>query len=170
MQDELSQAIKQELIRRICQESIPRILKCITHLSEEQLTWRPNNHTNSVANLILHLNGNVRQWLLASLLNIPHKRQRNQEFLPKTTTTQKELQGLLKKLNQDIINASLQLNQNYLESTFSIQGFQENGISIVMHVIEHFSYHTGQITYITKQLQDLDTAYYSGFDLNQQNQ
>lgn len=170
MQDELSQAIKQELIRRICQESIPRILKCITHLSEEQLTWRPNNHTNSVANLILHLNGNVRQWLLASLLNIPHKRQRNQEFLPKTTTTQKELQGLLKKLNQDIINASLQLNQNYLESTFSIQGFQENGISIVIHVIEHFSYHTGQITYITKQLQDLDTAYYSGFDLNQQNQ
>lgn len=170
MQDQLSQAIKQELIRRICEESIPRILKCITHLSEEQLTWRPNNHTNSVANLILHLNGNVRQWLLASLLNIPHKRHRDQEFLPKTTTTQKELQGLLKELNQDIRNASLQLNQNYLESTFSIQGFQENGISIVIHVIEHFSYHTGQITYITKQLQNLDTAYYSGFDLNQQNQ
>ena len=170
MQDQLSQAIKQELIRRICEESIPRILKCITHLSEEQLTWRPNNHTNSVANLILHLNGNVRQWLLASLLNIPHKRHRDQEFLPKTTTTQKELQGLLKELNQDIRIASLQLNQNYLESTFSIQGFQENGISIVIHVIEHFSYHTGQITYITKQLQNLDTAYYSGFDLNQQNQ
>lgn len=170
MQDQLSQAIKQELIRRICEESIPRILKCITHLSEEQLTWRPNNHTNSVANLILHLNGNVRQWFLASLLNIPHKRHRDQEFLPKTTTTQKELQGLLKELNQDIRNASLQLNQNYLESTFSIQGFQENGISIVIHVIEHFSYHTGQITYITKQLQNLDTAYYSGFDLNQQNQ
>lgn len=170
MQDQLSQAIKQELIRRICEENIPRILKCITNLSEEQLTWRPNNHTNSVANLILHLNGNVRQWLLASLLNIPHKRHRDQEFLPKTTTTQKELQGLLKELNQDIRNASLQLNQNYLESTFSIQGFQENGISIVIHVIEHFSYHTGQITYITKQLQNLDTAYYSGFDLNQQNQ
>lgn len=170
MQDQLSQTIKQELIRRICEESIPRILKCITHLSEGQLTWRPNNHTNSVANLILHLNGNVRQWLLASLLNIPHKRHRDQEFLPKTTTTQKELQGLLKELNQDIRKASLQLNQNYLESTFSIQGFQENGISIVIHVIEHFSYHTGQITYITKQLQDMDTAYYSGFDLNQQNQ
>lgn len=170
MQDQLSQTIKQELIRRICEESIPRILKCLTHLSEEQLTWRPNNHTNSVANLILHLNGNVRQWLLASLLNIPHKRHRDQEFLPKTTTTQKELQGLLKELNQDIKKASLQLNQNYLESTFSIQGFQEKGISIVIHVMEHFSYHTGQITYITKQLQDLDTAYYSGFDLNQQNQ
>ena len=170
MQDQLSQTIKQELIRRICEESIPRILKCLTHLSEEQLTWRPNNHTNSVANLILHLNGNVRQWLLASLLNIPHKRQRDQEFLPKTTTTQKELELLLQELNQDIRKAALQLNQNYLESTFSIQGFKENGISIVIHVIEHFSYHTGQITYITKQLQNLDTAYYSGFDLNQQNQ
>lgn len=170
MQDQLSQTIKQELIRRICEESIPRILKCLTHLSEEQLTWRPNNHTNSVANLILHLNGNVRQWLLASLLNIPHKRQRDQEFLPKTTTTQKELELLLQELNQDIRKAALQLNQNYLESTFSIQGFKENGISIVMHVMEHFSYHTGQITYITKQLQNLDTAYYSGFDLNQQNQ
>mgnify|MGYP000864755052 CR=1 FL=1 len=170
MQDQLSQAIKQELIRRICEESIPRILKCITHLSEEQLTWRPNNHTNSVANLILHLNGNVRQWLLASLLNIPHKRQRDQEFLPKTISSQKELELLLQELNQDIRKAALQLNQNYLESTFSIQGFKEKGISIVMHVMEHFSYHTGQITYITKQLQDLDTDYYSGFDLNQQNQ
>lgn len=170
MQDQISQAIKQELIRRICEESIPRILKCLTLLTEQQLTWRPNNHTNSVANLILHLNGNVRQWLLASLRNKPYKRQRDQEFLPKTTSTQKELQELLQVLNQDIQKASLQLNQNYLETNFSIQGFQEKGISIVIHVIEHFSYHTGQITYITKQLQDMDTAYYSGFDLNQQNQ
>jgi uncharacterized damage-inducible protein DinB len=49
---------------------------------------------------------------------------------------------------------------------YEVQGFQENGVSILIHVTEHFSYHVGQITHITKLLNNLDTGYYADVDLN----
>jgi uncharacterized damage-inducible protein DinB len=50
-----------------------------------------------------------------------------------------------------------------------VQGFEVTGFSVVVHVIEHFSYHTGQITTLTKFLTNKDTGYYAGIDLNKQN-
>ena len=50
-----------------------------------------------------------------------------------------------------------------------VQCYRETLFSIIVHVIEHFSYHLGQITYITKMLLDIDTKYYEGDDLNQVN-
>jgi uncharacterized damage-inducible protein DinB len=52
------------------------------------------------------------------------------------------------------------LAQADLERTYNVQVYQESGLTIVVHVVEHFSYHVGQITLHTKLMRDLDTRYY----------
>ena len=57
------------------------------------------------------------------------------------------------------------LSTKDLTRSWNVQGFQESGLAIVLHVVEHFSYHVGQITLHTKLLKDVDTGYYAGQDL-----
>lgn len=162
--------IREEVILRICDESIQRILKCLSKLTEDQIQYRSNNNTNAVNNLILHLEGNVRQWLIASLKEEPFERNRPEEFNPQNQLNTEELTQVLLNLEKDVRNACEDLTVSYLLAQFSIQGFTESGYSICSHVVEHFSYHTGQITLITKQLTDQDMAYYGSLNLNIQNQ
>ncbi len=162
--------IREEVILRICDESIPRILKCLNKLTEDQIQYNSNNNTNAVNNLILHLEGNVRQWLIASLNGQPFERSRPEEFNRQNQLNTQELTRLLINLEKDVRNACEELTVSYLLTKFSIQGFTETGFSICVHVVEHFSYHTGQITLITKQLTDQDMAYYGNLNLNIQNQ
>lgn len=161
--------IREEVIIRICDESIPRILKCLNKLTEEEIHFNNNKHTNAVNNLILHLNGNVRQWLIASLTETPFQRNRPEEFNPENKLNTEGLIQVLNNLDKDVRKACEELTVSYLLRNFSIQGFTETGYSICSHVVEHFSYHTGQITLITKQLADQDMGYYTGLNLNIQN-
>ena len=162
--------IREEVILRICEESIPRILKCLNKLTEDQIQHNSNNNTNAVNNLILHLEGNVRQWLIASLKGEPFERNRPEEFNRQNQLNTEELTQVLINLDKDVRNACEELTVSYLLAKFNIQGFTETGYSICAHVVEHFSYHTGQITLITKQLTDQDMAYYGNLNLNIQNQ
>src|SRR6187431_723775 len=59
---------------------MPRLTQCVKQLSEEDLWWRPNEASNSVGNLILHLVGNMRQWIVGGLGGIPTHRDRDSEF------------------------------------------------------------------------------------------
>ena len=129
--------------RRICKESIPRIQKCIEDLEEEELWWRPNESSNSVANLILHLNGNVRQWLFSGLLGEKDERKRAHEFVAFREKNSMELSAILIKLTSELIQKLPLFNDVDLKEEMTIQGIKENGVSILMHVVEHFSYHTG---------------------------
>src|ERR1700688_2069784 len=52
--------------RKLLEEYWPRLRVSVESLTDEQMWWRPNQASNSAGNLILHLNGNVRQWLLAA--------------------------------------------------------------------------------------------------------
>ena len=58
----------------------PRLKACVEAMTVEQIWWRPNEASNSIGNLILHLNGNVRQWLVASFNRDQDKRDRPAEF------------------------------------------------------------------------------------------
>ena len=59
---------------------LPRIISCLERLSPEQIWWRPNEASNSVGNLVLHLTGNVRQWIISGLGGAADIRQRDLEF------------------------------------------------------------------------------------------
>src|SRR5579863_295374 len=66
--------------QKLLRQSWPRLRACVESLTDEQVWWRPNEASNSVGNLILHLNGNVRQWLLTSFNAAQDDRIRSTEF------------------------------------------------------------------------------------------
>ena len=155
-----------EIRKRLFEESIPRIFKCLDNLTEEE-TWRkPNSNSNSVGNLILHLNGNVRQWIISGLCGQPDTRERSKEFSDHATLDKSGLKALLLKLQEDVEAIIPTIKHEDLQNKFLVQGFEETGLSIIIHVIEHFSYHTGQIVYYTKFLKDIDTGFYEGLNLD----
>jgi len=163
----INKLIVQEIETRIIECGIHRIIKCLNQLSEDQLYYRPNKNSNSINNQILHLNGNVRQWLISTMSNAKDERKRPLEFDPLYRKSKKELIHLLVTLESDIRAIFIDIEKVDLEATQAVQCYVESNLSILVHVIEHFSYHVGQITYITKMLLDIDTGYYAGQSLNE---
>ncbi len=158
--------IKYETRRRLVDEGIFRIERCLEKLNEDQVWYRPNGQSNSIGNLILHLDGNVRQWLISSFRHLEDKRDRPTEFDLNSRNTKAELAQIISALRESILETIAVLEEQQLSQTYSVQGFQEKGLSIIIHVIEHFSYHVGQISYVTKMLLDIDLGYYAGIELD----
>ena len=155
-----------ELEFRLIESGIHRIIKCLEKLSEEQIQYRPNSNSNSINNQILHLDGNVRQWLIATFTNTTDTRERDTEFDSKNQKGRIDLIEIMRKLEVDVRSVFPLINEADLTEIKKVQCYSETQFSIIVHVIEHFSYHLGQITYITKMLLDIDTGYYLGDELN----
>lgn len=156
-----------EIRRRLIGESQERILKCLDLLSEEEIWYRPNENSNSVGNLVLHLCGNVTQWLFTTMGEDLDQRQRQEEFDERGPIARVILKEKIRSLmyRADQILTNLDIEQ--LTRIYGVQGYKENGIAILIHITEHFSYHVGQITYYVKARKNLDVGYYAGQDLNQ---
>lgn len=154
-----------EVHRRLFDESFVRVRSCLARLDESQIWQRPNAQSNSIGNLVLHLCGNARQWILAGLLGQPDLRQRAAEFAEKGPLPTVELLRILDTLEADVRAGLASLTAADLLQSYAVQTFEENGVAILIHVVEHFSYHVGQITYQTKALLNIDTGYYAGLDL-----
>lgn len=156
--------LQKESVRRLA-ESHERIVKCLGMLTDEQIWKRPNGNVVSVGNLVLHLCGNVGQWVIATLGRSPDLRDRDAEF---DATGPVAREQLLLGLESTVAEASkviMGLNERELEHPWKVQGYVESGVGILVHVVEHFSYHTGQISLHTKLLLDTDLGYYAGQDL-----
>ncbi len=163
--EEINQLLIREVRRRLMEEGTVRIKQCLSELTTDEVWFRPNQHSNSVGNLVLHLCGNVRQWVVSGLGGRQDTRQRSAEFdergpLP-THTLLARLDTVMQEVNEVLDN----LPPDVLTKPVVIQGFQETGLSVLVHVVEHFSYHVGQITYFVKWRKNLDTGYYDGMDL-----
>lgn len=129
-------------------------------VEEGQIWFRQNDQVNSIGNLILHLNGNARQWILSGLLGQDDHRIRFKEFIPDQNINKKQLLEMLDVLVDDLEKALQTGNIDRLLEIRKVQVYEESGVSILVHVIEHFSYHTGQITLLTKQMTNRQTGYY----------
>lgn len=152
--------------QRLFEESIPRLLRCLDMLSEDQIWWRPNARSNSAGNLVLHLEGNARQWILSGLCGQPDTRKRAAEFEARGAYKRAALKTRLLQLQDELDKALQQVAPEDLEAVRDVQIYRESGLSILIHVIEHFAYHTGQVAYITKMLTDRDTGFYAGQQLD----
>jgi uncharacterized damage-inducible protein DinB len=155
-------ALIQEVLLRLYDESLPRIIKCLGQLSENQIWWRPNESSNSIGNLVLHLCGNVSQWIGSGLGGFPDSRTRQSEFDQREGITKEELTHLLISTMEQIKPVITNLPAEELLRNRAVQTFEESGLTILIHVTEHFSYHTGQIAYITKMLTDNPLDFYEG--------
>ncbi len=157
----------EEVKRRLFEEGIPRIQKCLHELSEEEVWQRPNEQSNSVGNLILHLCGNVRQWIIAGLGHTTDVRQRQTEFDERGPISKAILLEKLAILETDVRATLINISAEDLVKYHKVQAFEETGVSILVHVTEHFSYHVGQITYFVKAIKNMDLGYYADMDLEQ---
>ncbi len=138
---------------------LPRISRCLHLLTEREIWWRPDRASNSVGNLVLHLAGNVRQWILSGLGGAPDIRQREKEFREVERIPRRALLSLLRKTVIETARVLEKLSPGDLSRTYSIQGFRVTGLEAVDDVAKHFAYHCGQIIYITKLKQGKDLAF-----------
>ena len=142
----------------------PRLRHCVESLSDEQAWWRPNGATNSIGNIILHLDGNVRQWLIAPFTGADDERDRPAEFGQRDQIARSVL---LARLGATITEASkvlMTMSEADLMRTFKIQGYTITGLAAVYQVVEHFGMHYGQVVYVTKQLRGQDLGFYRELD------
>jgi len=168
MENKAIQAFTESLIFRLG-EKTGMITKCLHQLSEEELWQRPNKASNSVGNLLLHLCGNIRQYMISGLGKQDDIRERDLEFnisggYSKAALFEK-LDGVLEE-TKAVVNA---LDNEAWLSEYQVQGFKLSGIGIALHVVEHYAYHTGQIAFWTKLLKAEDLGFYEGMDLNTKN-
>lgn len=139
-------------------------------LTEEDIWKRPNESLNSVGNLILHLCGNITQYVISSLGESEDDRDRDLEF---STTSGYTKAALLEKLTETVELAKRVVNDASIEQLVrkrEVQGFYFSGLGVVLHAVEHYSYHTGQIAFWTKQLKNTDLGFYDGINLNIKNE
>lgn len=154
---------------RVFDESYKRIYKCLDLIKDEHLWISPQSNIPSVGCLILHLAGNARQWILSGIGGIPDNRVRSDEFKAHPNIRKSELVFLLENLKVNLKRVLNEIPDQKLGLHLKIQGFDVTIYSAIIHVLEHFSYHTGQITTLTKLFTNVETGYYSGLNLDQKN-
>ena len=140
--------------------SLPRIERCLEKLSDDEIWWRPNEGSNSIGNLLLHLSGNVRQWIVGGVGGRPDTRVRQEEFDERRKWPRAEL---LKRLKETLAEADAALaafEPSQLLESRHIQGNDVTALEAIYHVVEHFSMHTGQIILLTKALKSGDLRFY----------
>jgi uncharacterized damage-inducible protein DinB len=158
-----SEALAAELPRYAAakiRQNLTQIERCARCLSAEQVWHRTSEHTNSIGNLVLHLAGNVRQWVVAGLGRESFARDRASEFAARGDMCVAELSAKLEQAVDDVLVTLARLDAAGLAAEYTIQGYNVSGVVVVCHVVEHFSWHTGQIVYMTKVLTGADLTLY----------
>ena len=141
-----------ELAARYLWEYREKIELALGVLSDQQIWWRPNERSNSIGNLVLHLEGNLSLWVLAGLGKESYERDRAGEFQAAGGIGREHLVSHLSRLVSRAREVIAGLGEEDLQRDVEIQGYEVDGRGALMHAVEHMSYHTGQIVWIAKQL------------------
>jgi hypothetical protein len=130
--------------------ALARIKHCLGQLTDEQIWWRSDPSLNSIGNLILHLCGNVRQWIVAGLGGAVDGRNRPAEFSERGPIPK---DGLVRKLEAVVDEARSVLARQtarQLAEARRIQGFDVTGLAAIFDSIPHFRGHTQEIVHMTR--------------------
>jgi len=139
---------------------VPRIEKCLGMLTPEQVWARGGENENAIGNLVLHLCGNMNQWIGTGLAGRPDTRQRDKEFAARGDVSPKELSDKLAATIADVTSIIRSFPQARLMEKTTIQNYNVTLVEVIVHVLEHFAQHTGQIIFGTKLLTGQDLGYY----------
>jgi len=150
------------------EEFLVKIRRAVDALSDDQIWWRPNEESNSIGNLLLHLSGNARQWIIAGIGGAADLRNRNLEFSQREQIDKSTLLDLLSRTLAEVDDALADLEDEIrreesdapMQRICTPQGFDQTVLDALCHVVQHFSYHTGQIVYIAKLMVVGSVAFY----------
>ncbi|MGH9972060.1 MAG: DinB family protein [Pyrinomonadaceae bacterium] len=156
----IARAFVQQARELLKDQYLPRLERCLEKLTDEQIWWRPNEDSNSIGNLLLHLSGNARQWIVSGLGGEIDNRVRQREFDERASIPRAELRTLLKGTLKEVDAVLASFDLTRLLEQRQIQGTSVTALAAIFHVTEHFSMHTGQIILLTKQLTASDLHFY----------
>jgi uncharacterized damage-inducible protein DinB len=137
-----------------------RIRTCLEKLSDEQVWGRGTENENAIGNLVLHLCGNVRQWIGCGVRGGPDIRVRDAEFAARGDLETALLQDRLAETVREAAETIRALPVGRLGERVTIQSYRVTLLEAIYHVVEHFAQHTGQIIFATKQLTGEDLGFY----------
>jgi len=154
--DEVTQQVLKEAVCAL-QQCVEKIRHCLAQLSAEQVWWRPEPSMNSIGNLVLHLTGNLRQWVVAGLGGEPDIRDRPAEFSQRVAISGDALLESLVRVVDDSARILSKLSAAEMSRTRRIQGFDVTGWAALFDTVPHFKGHTQEITSLTRM--QLGSAY-----------
>ncbi|MFN0108993.1 MAG: DinB family protein [Blastocatellia bacterium] len=130
---------------------LPKIEHCLAQLTDEDVWTRANEASNSIGNLILHLSGNVQQWIVGGVGNLPYHRDREHEFGERSGFTRADLLARLKEMLAKADQVLAEVDPSSLLERKEIQGCDVTVMEAILRIVQHFALHTGQIMLLTKQ-------------------
>jgi uncharacterized damage-inducible protein DinB len=147
---DVSRAFLDKSRNLLVSDYLPKLECCLDRLTDNDIWWRPNEASNSIGNLILHLSGNVTMWIIGGVGKLPFERDRQMEFDERRTIPSAELRRRLKAVVQQADEVIGAVGSNDLLGRRQIQGYDVSVLDAIYHVVEHFSMHTGQIILLSK--------------------
>jgi uncharacterized damage-inducible protein DinB len=158
--DEVGQSFIACARASFAEDYLPKIERCLELLRDEQIWWRANPQSNSIGNLLLHLSGNVRQWIVCGVGGARDERDRDSEFSQRDMIPRDELLARLKQTLSEADATLAEFDAGKLLERHLIQGCDVTALSAIFHVVEHFSMHTGQIIMMAKMFAEVDLGFY----------
>jgi len=137
-----------------------RLTAALAVLPEGELWWQPHSGALSMGTILMHLEGNVRQWILSGVGGEPDARERTLEFSneyrEEASVERTELLEQLITTTRAATELLASLGEEPLQKGYAIQGFEVTGLEAIFHVVEHFSWHVGQAVWIAKSRAGID--------------
>ena len=127
-----------------------KLRKTIATLPPEMLWWRPNDESNSVGNLLMHLEGNLRQWIVGAVGGATDVRNRAGEFAAREGSTTEELMRRVEQTLDEADAVLAKLRPEQLTERLRVQARDVSVLEAVYQVVQHFALHLGQIILVAK--------------------
>jgi len=147
--------------KRLAEEYLPRIIRCVDELADDDVWWRIDETNNSIGNLMLHLSGNVRQWICGGIGEQENTRDRALEFSERAHIPKEELLKIWETALRDADEVLKNFDTNKLLELRTIHVYEATCLDALSHVVEHFAQHLGQIIFITKLRTKKDLKFYN---------
>lgn len=138
-----------------------RVDFCLDRLDEAQIWDRASEAENAVGNLVLHLEGNVRQWALSAVGGKADVRERDAEFGARGGVDKQELRSRLSTAVGAAVDVISKLDEDRLAERIRVQGYDLTVLEAVYQVVDHFAGHAGQIQLLTKLYTKQDLGFYA---------
>ena len=140
---------------------LPKIERCLEKLTDEDVWWRPDENSNSIGNLLLHLDGSTRMWVVSGVGGAPDLRERQREFDERSPIPRAELLARLRQTLREVDGVLARVDAAALLERRQVRDRNVTGLEAIFHAVEHFSMHAGQIILLTKLRtgEDLKLAY-----------
>lgn len=158
--DAVGERFVRAAVHHLKNDFLPKLTEGVALLSEEEIWRRPGKTTNSIGNLLLHLEGNIRQHIISGVGGTEDVRVRHREFSADEGATGEELLANLEQTVHEACRVLENLDPADLTNVLEVQGNRTFVLDDILHVVEHFSYHTGQILFAVKGIKNLSFPWY----------